>query len=153
MTAAEETKQVLDTLARVETVERVARSLDPDDERHKELMQVVAASLRAVPPVRPVIAAKWLRLSEPTIRNWIREGVLRSVETQPRLLLDAGRLHEVGHLLHDLRAAGKTDGLLDAVYRRLTDAAWLDNEALAESLGQMRRGEYTIVRERPKELA
>lgn len=147
MTVTQETQQVLGALERVETVERVAASFQPNDARRLELLKVVADSLAALPPVRPVIAARWLKLSEPTIRAWVREGVLDAAVSKPRLLLDAKRLHTVRHLVDDLRAAGKCDGLLDAVYRRLVDATWLDNEDLYESLEQMRRGEYTVVRD------
>jgi len=52
----------------------------------------------------------------------------------------------VQHLLQDLRGAGRTTGLLDEVFRRLTDAAWQDNPDLAESLAQMRRGEGNVIR-------
>lgn len=146
MTVQQETQQVLGALERVEAVERVAASLRPNDARRLELLRVVAGSLSAVPPVRPVIAARLLNLSEQTVRAWVREGVLDAAVSKPRLLLDAERLHTVRHLVDDLRAAGKVDGLLDAVYRRLVDATWLDNEDLHESLEQMRRGEYTVVR-------
>lgn len=146
MTVQQETQQVLGALERVEAVERVAASLRPNDARRLELLRVVAGSLSAVPPVRPVIAARLLNLSEQTVRAWVREGVLDATVSKPRLLLDAERLHTVRHLVDDLRAAGKVDGLLDAVYRRLVDATCLDNEDLHESLEQMRRGEYTVVR-------
>ena len=52
-------------------------------------------------------------------------------------------MHQVRRLLKDLRAAGKTVGLLDEVYRRLVDATWLEREDLTKSLEQMRRGEGT----------
>ena len=52
-------------------------------------------------------------------------------------------VHEVLHLLADLRVAGRTTGLLDEVHRRLVDATWLERDDLAESLEQMRRGEGT----------
>ena len=59
------------------------------------------------------------------------------------MLLDVERVHEVLRLVKDLRAAGKTVGLLDEVHRRLVDATWLDRDDLTESLEQMRRGEGT----------
>lgn len=65
---------------------------------------------------------------------------------RPRLLLDAARLHDVLHLVGELRAAGQNRGLLEEVYRRLADAALLDRDDLAVSLEQMRRGEGRVVR-------
>ena len=49
------------------------------------------------------------------------------------------------HLVSELRAAGANAGLLDEVHRRLADASWLDRANLAESLGQMRRGEGHVI--------
>jgi hypothetical protein len=85
-----------------------------------------------------------LSLSEKTVRGWADEGVLTRAEGSfSRLLLDMVRVHQVMHLVRDLRAAGKTAGLLDEVHRRLVDATWLNREDLAESLEQMRRGQGT----------
>jgi hypothetical protein len=62
------------------------------------------------------------------------------------MLLEASRLHEVMHLVADLRRAGKTRGLLDEVYRRLADQALLDRADLSVSLTQMSQGEGRRVR-------
>ncbi len=75
------------------------------------------------------------------MRAWSDEGVLLKASESPRLLLDAEQVHRVWHLLRELRAAGKTRGLLDEVYRRLSDGALLERPDLQESLKQMRRGE------------
>ncbi len=140
MTLTQETEQVLGALERVEAVERVVATFAPDDARRLELLRVVADSLAAVPPVRPVIAAEWLGLSEPTIRSWVRQGVLVAVVSKPRLLLDAERLHAVRHLLEDLRSANKTEGLLDAVYRRLVDATVESPESTGSTHGILGHG-------------
>ncbi|WP_164701488.1 hypothetical protein [Modestobacter sp. KNN46-3] len=139
MTLMLEESDLLAALDRVEKIETVAATLDGD--RRATLRQVVEDTLAHTPPVRPRIAASILGLTEKTVRAWAAEGVLASTTKQPRLLLDAARLHQVLHLVRDLRAAGKQRGLLDEVYRRLADSALLDREDLAESLEQMRRGE------------
>jgi len=90
-----------------------------------------------------------LHFTEKTVRAWAREGVLTVRQEHPRLLLDARRLHQVLLLVRDLQRAGKTRGLLDEVYRRLSDAALLDREDLAVSVDQMRRGEGRVVRPKP----
>lgn len=146
MTVAAERAYVMDLFEAVEAVEAVATTLDETDERRATLLSVVAKDLGRIPPVRPSIAADLLRLSEPTVRSWAREGVLIAVTNEPRLLLDPKRLHQVLHLVRALREAGRTQGLLDAVYRRLVDSTWLDNAELIVSLEQMRRGEGTRVR-------
>lgn len=141
MPVVTEERAVLATLERVETIEQVASTLDESDARRATLRQVVADTLASTPPIRPRTASTILGLSEKTVRSWVSEGVLSSTATAPRLLLDPSRLHEVFHLIRALRAAGQQRGLLDEVYRRLSDAALLDREDLQESLAQMRRGE------------
>lgn len=146
--------EVLATLDRVERIEGVAESLPRADKNRQTLDQVVVDEIKAVPPVRPRTAAKVLGLSERTVRSWAQEGVLTPAAFPSKVLrLDAQRLHEVWHLIRELREAGKTRGLLDAVYHRLSDQALLAREDLAESLGQMRRGETVVARPRPPEAA
>lgn len=155
-----EERQVRATWKRIEEIESVACTFAPTDDRRIRLIRVVRDELAHTPPVRAGIAARLLDLNEKTIRSWVREGVLSAVDqakaagttkTSRRLLLEPNRLHDVFHLVRDLRAAGKTRGLLDEVYQRLTDAALLDREDLAESLQQMRRGEGTVLVPRPPE--
>lgn len=122
MTVAQETQQIVELLDRIEAVEQVARTLDVDDERRAALMNVVSNDLEAASPVRPITAASLLVLSEKAVRAWAREGVLTVASNRPRLLLDLERVHEVRHLVDDLRAAGKQEGLLAEVHRRLVDA-------------------------------
>lgn len=147
MTAvASETSHAVELMERVETLESVARSLPEQDERRRRLLALVERDLTSAAPLRPRVAAELLGLSEKTIRAWVEEGVLLAAETSsPRLLLDVARVHEVIHLISDLRAAGTTKGLLDEVYRRLVDATWLERADFHESLAQMRRGEGRVI--------
>jgi hypothetical protein len=145
-TEAEQTRQLLE---RVETLEEVAASLPTTDPRRARLLGVVRAELAEASPVRPVVAATILQLTEKTVRDWAAEGVLTVHQERPRLLLDADRLHQVSHLVDDLRRAGKKRGLLDEVYRRLADDALAERDDLADSLAQMRRGEGRVVRPLP----
>ena len=147
MTAvALETTHAVELMERVETLESVARSLPEQDERRQRLLALVERDLTSAAPLRPRVAAELLGLSEKSIRTWVAEGVLLAAQTSsPRLLLDVARVHEVLHLIEDLRAAGTSKGLLDEVYRRLVDATWLERDDLQESLGQMRRGEGRVI--------
>lgn len=152
MTAvASETTNALELLARVETLESVAHSLPEGDDRRAQLLDLVVKDLTSAAPMRPRVAAELLGLSEKTVRAWVEESVhLRAATSSPRLLLDVQRVHDVLHLVNDLREAGNTTGLLDEVYRQLVDAAWLERSDLAESLAQMRRGEGEVLATRPK---
>jgi hypothetical protein len=143
---AAEAQQTRELLERVETIEEVAASLPTTDPRRAQLLGVVSAELAGAAPVRPVVAAEILQLTEKTVRDWAAEGVLTVHQQVPRLLLDAARLHQVSHLVGDLRRAGQKRGLLDEVYRRLVDDALVERDDLAESLAQMHRGEGRVVR-------
>ncbi|WP_158844890.1 hypothetical protein [Saccharothrix deserti] len=146
MSVATEAAQIRDLFDQIEEIEEVASSLSEDDERRRKLHGVVAKALRTAPPVRPVVAGELLELTEKTVKAWAREGVLAIHSREPRMLLDAVRLHEVLHVVSELRRAGKSRALLDEVHRRLSDSALLEREDLADSLAQMHRGEGRVVR-------
>lgn len=152
MTAvASETTYALELMARVETLESVALSLPEGDVRRAQLLELADKDLASAAPMRPRVAAELLGLSEKTVRAWVEENVLlRAETTSPRLLLDVQRVHDVLHLVNDLREAGNTTGLLDEVYRRLIDASWLERADLRESIEQMKRGEGELLAARPK---
>ncbi|MFI9813259.1 hypothetical protein [Saccharothrix variisporea] len=146
MSVATEAAQIRDLFNQIEDIEEVASTLSEDDERRRKLDGVVARALRTAPPVRPVVAGELLDLTEKTVKAWAREGVLAIHSQEPRMLLDTVRLHEVLHVVAELRRAGRTRGLLDEVHRRLSDQALLDRDDLATSLAQMHRGEGRVVR-------
>ncbi|MFD5826041.1 hypothetical protein [Lentzea sp. NPDC060358] len=146
MSVATEAAQIRDLFETIEEIESVASSLAEDDERRRKLDGVVARTLRQAPPVRPVVAGELLELTEKTVKAWAREGVLAIHSQEPRMLLDTVRLHEVLHLVADLRRAGKTRGLIDEVHRRLSDQSLLDRSDLATSLDEMRSGRGRVVR-------
>ena len=146
MSVATEAAHIRDLFETIEELESVASSLAEDDERRHKLDGVVARTLRQAPPVRPVVAGELLDLTEKTVKAWAREGVLAIHSQEPRMLLDTVRLHEVLHLVSDLRRAGKTRGLIDEVHRRLSDQSLLDRSDLASSLDEMRSGRGRVVR-------
>jgi len=80
------------------------------------------------------------------VRAWAAQGVLAIVQRDPRLLLGVQSVHEVSHIVRELRALGQDRDLLDEVWRRLSDAALLDRPDLQESIEQMRRGEGGVLR-------
>jgi len=125
---ATETTHALELMARVETLESVALSLPEGDVRRAQLLELAEKDLAAAAPMRPRVAAELLGLSEKTVRAWVEENVLLRAETSsPRLLLDVQRVHDVLHLINDLRHAGNATGLLDEVYRQLVRASRLES--------------------------
>ena len=146
MSIAIEEQRIRSLIDRVEAVEDVARTLPEDDERRAKLLAVSSATLADEGTVRPVIAARLLGLSEKTIREWAKQGVLAVAQRNPRLLLDLQSVHEVRHIVQGLRSLGKDRDLLDEVWRHLSDAALRDRPDLGESIEQMRRGEGRVLR-------
>jgi len=104
MSIAIEEQRIRSLFDRVEAVEDVARTLPEDDERRAKLLAVSSATLADESTVRPVIAARLLGLSEKSIRTWAKQGVLVVAQRSPRLLLDLQSVHEVRHIVQDLRA-------------------------------------------------
>jgi hypothetical protein len=146
VTIAIEEKRIRSLFSRVEAVEEVARTLPEGDERRAKLMAVSTAALAEEGTIRPVIAARLLGLSEKTVRAWAAQGVLAVAQPAPRLLLDLQSVHEISHILGELRAAGQERDLLDEVWRRLGDAALLERPDLQESIEQMRQGRGRVLR-------
>lgn len=72
--------------------------------------------------------------------------MLAVAQRAPRLLLDVRSVHEVGHIVRDLRTLGRDRDLLDEVWRRLSDAALLERPDVRESIEQMRWGEGQVLR-------
>jgi hypothetical protein len=123
--AAHESSQAYDLIERIEVLEHVAETLPDKDDRRLALLGIVEKDLASAHPFPPRIAAEVLELSEKTVRAWTREGVLkRAGGPSSRVLLDVEQVYQVLGLVKELRAAGKTVGLLDEVHRRLVDATW-----------------------------
>lgn len=146
MSIALEEGRIRSLFNRVETIEDVARTLPEGDERRARLLDVSSAALAEEGTIRPVIAARLLSLSEKTIRAWASQGVISVAQRSPRLLLDLQSVHQVSHIVSQLREHGKDRDLLDEVWRRLNDAALLERADLQESIEQMQRGQGRVVR-------
>src|SRR5687768_14785933 len=91
-----------------------------------------------IQPVPVETAAVLLGVSRQAVPKFVEAGLLFVAAEKPRLLLDAARLREVAALAADLRATGTRDPeLLDRIWHRLDDEAWLDNADLMEGFVQM----------------
>jgi DNA-binding transcriptional MerR regulator len=149
MTLAAEEARIKHLFDRVEKVEEVAAAPNLDDKQRAVLQEVAHQALLEGGPVRVSIAAQILDLSERTVRSWAKEGVLVAAESpSSRVLLDPECLHEVLHLIRDIRARGRDRNLLEHVWYRLSDQALRERTDLQDSLAQMRRGEGRLIRSR-----
>lgn len=146
MSIATEERRIRSLFDRVEAVEDVARTLPEDDERRTRLLDVSNAALADEGTIRPVIAARLLGLSEKTVRAWASQSVITVAQRTPRLLLDLRSVHEISHIVQQLREHGMDRDLLDEVWRRLKDAALLERADLQESIDQMHRGQGRVLR-------
>jgi hypothetical protein len=146
--AAAESSVVVKTFQRAELLEELADSL-PDPEQQAEQRKVAVDMIVELGPIRPIAVSRVLGLTEKTVRAWASEGALNIVSTQPRVLLDPLSVHDVLHVVEELRGAGRTRGLLDEVHRRLSDASLLESADLHEGLKQMHQGQGEVVRARP----
>lgn len=131
--------EVAAVLARVGTLARIADRFDEGDQSRAELLQVSRAFLDDLGPIEVSVAAASLEVSEPTIRAWVRKGLLTRVGG-PGSGLDAQRLFDVVALVRDLRSEGHNRDLLNKVWQRLTDSVVLERGDLQESMEQMRQG-------------
>lgn len=152
-TLEREKEQVEALFDRVETVEEVAEAIEEREPAQATKLRCVAEdALSSAQPVRLAIAAQLLALSDRTIRTWVDEGVLALVTEHPKRV-DPGRLHQVLHLVKELRAAGRHKDLLNAVWYRLQDDALLNRADLTKSLQQLRRGELVPALTKDEERA
>ncbi|MFI9010990.1 hypothetical protein ACIGNX_27510 [Actinosynnema sp. NPDC053489] len=135
-------EQVATTFDAVEEIEDVASGL-PAEEDQTRLRAVAKSFLGTLPPVRASVAAELLNISTPTVRKWARLGMLHEVKVQwSRVLhVDAVHLHEVLHLVQDLRKAGKDNVEFFRHLRwAMEDRDLLASSDVQEGLKQLREG-------------
>lgn len=145
MTTASSTSEIKGYFGLVEQLEGTLDVIENDNVKARERLQIgIEQALSMVPPVPVRVAAELLQLTEPTVRNWLREGVLSPAEQKTSTVtqLDPVRLHTVGHLVATLREQGVSRGdLMDKVWWRLTDESIVEREDLQQSLAQLREGD------------
>jgi hypothetical protein len=140
-TIEREEEQVRELFGSVDEIIDVAHSIQDDHpDEAARLMKASREALATAVSVRVPIAAKLLLVSDKTVRAWVTEGLLTPRGGSRRVVLDAGRLHEVLQLIRELRAHGQDRDLRATLWRRLADEALLDRDDLAESLAEMRAG-------------
>lgn len=147
---------MVSTLSRDELDEKVEATFDAVDkldeqavvieqtlpEQAREIQSVMSSMLSWVPPLGAVQASKILQVDRKTITHWAEQGLLVEVDDgTPRRKFDPLRVHQVRHVVRQLREAGRSRNLLDAIWFRLEDQAVLEREDLARSLQQMRDGD------------
>jgi len=113
-------------------------------ERALERIAVVQARLQqhlAAPGLPVSEAARYLEVSEPTVRAWLTRGALTPVPTAKPVLVDIASLRRVGHALAELRERGRDRDWTRALVDLLHDHAEQRRPELLEGLAELRRGE------------
>lgn len=145
---ADESTFVIQRFQLAELLETFAENL-PNPSQQAEQRRAAVELINDLGPLRTVIVGQLLGLMEKTAREWAKEGVLRIEIHDPRMLIDPLSVHNVFHLVKELRAAGQKRGLLASVTRSLADAALLESKDPQGSLGHVRQSQGEIVRRRP----
>ncbi len=84
--------------------------------------------------------AEILQVSQPTVRSWIKVGLLKSVDGTTPVRADLLNLADVKHAVDLLREHGHDRDLLAAIHRRLRDRDLLGSADLAGSIEDVRAG-------------
>jgi hypothetical protein len=94
-------------------------------------------------------AAKLLKVSEPTVRDWIEAGILEVAGEGP-LQLTFRSIVETRDELDHLRQAATTGSVRRALLHRIQDRQTLADPRLKQSIEQMRTGSRHYVHKRPE---
>jgi hypothetical protein len=124
-----------------ETRRLARRAADRGDaETAAELEDFAWRVVRAGDPVTLRYAERVLGVSNPTIRDWVRAGLLEDFAGSPRRV-GLESLARTREIVRELREAGQDRELMAAVMSRLEWEELQQDERFRESVEQMRRSE------------
>jgi DNA-directed RNA polymerase specialized sigma24 family protein len=86
-------------------------------------------------------SARYLGVSEPTVRAWLRRAVLLRVPEAKPVLVEIESLRRVGRALDELRERGRDRDFTRALVDLLHDRAERHRSEVVEGLDELRRGE------------
>jgi excisionase family DNA binding protein len=96
----------------------------------------------SVPPgLRVADAATYLQVSEPTVREWLKRGVLNRVPDTKPVLIERESLRRIHRLLAELRERGKDRDWLRAFVDYVHDRALIRSPAVQRGLAEMEAGD------------
>ncbi len=102
-----------------------------------ERLEHGAAAARGLPVSQ---AAQYLGVSEPTVRAWLKRGLLREVPRSKPLLIERSCLRRVHAAVGELRARGQERDWLQALVDLLHDRAERRRPEIQRGLEELRRG-------------
>lgn len=86
-------------------------------------------------------AAAYLTVSQPTVRGWLKRGVLEQVPGSEPVLIDRASVRHVHRLLEELRERGKDREWLRTFVDYVHDMAIRRSPEVRRGIKQMERGE------------
>lgn len=110
----------------------------------KRIDDVVARldGVASVPAGLPVAdAATYLQVSEPTVREWLKRGVLSRVRDAKPVLIERESLRSVHRLLAELRERGKDRDWLSTFVDYVHDRAVIRSRTVQRGLAEMEAGD------------
>ena len=110
----------------------------------KRIDDVVARldGVASVPAGLPVAdAATYLQVSEPTVREWLKRGVLSRVRDAKPVLIERESLRSVHLLLAELRERGKDRDWLSTFVDYVHDRAVIRSRTVQRGLAEMEAGD------------
>ncbi len=110
----------------------------------KRIDEALALLDQAAPsPGLPVAeAAAYLGVSEPTVRDWLKRGVLNRVAGSRPALIERSSLRHVHRLISELRERGKDRDWLRSLMDYLDDLAVVRSPAVQRGLAEFKAGRF-----------
>lgn len=102
-----------------------------------QLKRAAPNAARGVPVAE---AAKYLGVSEPTVRLWVRRGALASLPGSKPVLIEYESLRRVGRAVRELRARGEDREWLESVVRYVEDMADRSSPSVRQGLKELAEG-------------
>lgn len=103
-------------------------------------MQLKRAAPNAARGVPVVEAAEYLGVSEPTVRLWVRRGVLVALPGSKPALIEHESLRRVGRAVRELRARGEDREWLEGVVRYVEDMTDRSSSSVRRGLKDLAEG-------------
>ena len=110
-----------------------------EDEASRSLAKAERILFEMSPGVPAALAAALIGVSEPTVRDWTRRGILSRVEAKPMKLSLSG-VYCVRKIVKELRRRGQDADFRSALLAAIDDRLTLQEPSLQRSLHQMREG-------------
>jgi len=102
-----------------------------------QLKRAAPNAARGVPVAE---AAKYLGVSEPTVRLWVRRGALAALPHSKPALVEHESLRRVGRAVRELRARGEDREWLEGVVRYVEDMADRSSPSVRQGLKDLAEG-------------